>query len=107
MSDGFSDAFRAGDRVYMVGGIYRRYGEGRYIRPYGNKMCAIKVHGDTKDERNVRLTSIRKAPEEMADAPETTASVTLSKEEYQQLLQDIDDLARALIALQLRVRGYH
>jgi hypothetical protein len=95
---------KAGDRVYIVGGVYRRYGEGRYIRPYGNKMCTIKVHGDTKEERNVRLTSIRKAPE----APEVAAtSITLSKEEYQTLLQDIDDLTRALNVLQLKVRGYH
>lgn len=97
---------KAGDRVYIVGGVYRRYEEGRFIRPYGNKMCTIKVLGDTKEERNVRLTSIRKAPDVTATA-NNEGSITLSKEEYQTLLQEIDDLARALNALQLKVRGYH
>jgi hypothetical protein len=94
-----------GDRVYIVGGIYSRYSMGTYIRPYGKKMCTISVDGDK--DRNVRLTSIRKAPPETTTGTTGPTRITMTREEYHSLLRDIESLTMALDALHMKVKRYH
>jgi hypothetical protein len=92
---------KAGDKVDIIAGLYKRYGQGTYVGPYGKKMWTVEVHGDKA--RNVRLTSIRKANDNDEQAQRT---VVLSVEEYNELQQEIAGLANALQALQIKVKGY-
>lgn len=98
---------KAGDQVYIVGGLYRRYGKGTYLRPYGKKMCTIKVHGDTVNERNVWLSSVQKVVVVDHDSGSSpTATISMTREEYNSLLQDIVSVTKALHELQIKVKGY-
>jgi hypothetical protein len=78
-----------GDPIDIVGGIYaRRYPKGIYLRPYGKngKMCTVKLHGDIAKERNIRLTSIRKAVDNNAN----NTPITISNEDYNSLAHSRD-----------------
>jgi hypothetical protein len=101
MANGQQQPLKVGDKVDIIGGLYKRYGKGTYVGPYGKKMCIVKVHGDK--ERNLRLTSIQKALDEPMTPPTT---VVLSVEEYDALQQEIASLTKALQALELKVKGY-
>jgi hypothetical protein len=95
---------KAGDKVDIVGGIYKRYGKGTYVCAYGKKMCTVQVHGDK--ERNVRLTSIRKVEEPTTSESSQRQQVVLSINEYNELQQEIAFLTKALQALELKVKGF-
>ena len=74
-------------KVNILKGKYKRFGSGIYLRPYGEKMACIRVHGDTQQERNLRLTSI--APTEVN---KNKSKVTIERAEYEALLRDMADL---------------
>jgi hypothetical protein len=103
---------KPGDKVYIVGGMYRWHGHGTYVRPFGKKMCTIKVNGDIRETRNLWLSSIQKEETEAKDneqrPPSSTsfAEVVLTREQYDSLLRDIASLAKALNELQLKVNAY-
>jgi hypothetical protein len=91
--------YRTGDRLDIVGGIYKKYKHATFLRPAGDKMCYVKVHGDMGNERRIRLTSIRKAARE-------EGNVVMTKEQYKELLEDIKALSEALGLLELKARRY-
>jgi hypothetical protein len=88
-----------GDRVDIIGGNYKKYKHGTFVRASGTKMCIVKVHGDAAKERSLRLTSIKQAEAE-------TGNVVMSKEQYKELLNDIKALSDALAMLELKARRY-
>ena len=109
--------FQEGQHVRIIRGLYKSKKLGVYIKPYGAKMCCVKVNGDNKPWRNLRLTSIE--PIHRDDAPsvasvasasaaetpdeEESTFVTISRLEYNALLHEIDNMGAALRRLQLRV----
>ena len=96
--------FHEGQRVRIIRGLYKSKKIGIYLQKYGAKMCRVRIEGDTQPARTLRLTSI--APIEATKA--TTAedeTVTLSREEYNALLTEIDMMSDALKRLQLKVNN--
>jgi hypothetical protein len=91
--------FKAGDKVDIVAGLYKKYKHGTYLRAAGTKMCAVKVDGDNASERNLRLTSIKKRPS-------ATGNVVMSQEHYDEIMNDIKALTDALSLLELKARRY-
>jgi hypothetical protein len=94
--------FRPGDKVKIVAGLYRTFGHGTYLRPYGTKMCTVKLDGDKASGRNVRLTSISKVEEE----EDSDAVVVLTKTQYNDLMKDIMIITEALHKLQEKVKAF-
>jgi hypothetical protein len=93
--------YRTGDRLDIVGGIYKKYKHATFLRycGTGTKMCDVKVEGDIANERRVRLTSIKKAAKE-------EGNVVMTKEQYKELLNDIKALSEAVGLLELKARRY-
>ena len=46
------------ERVSIVGGVYKHFGSGTFIRYAGNCSADVKVDKDSVSERCIRLTSI-------------------------------------------------
>lgn len=84
-----------GDKLSIIRGIYKKFGTATYLKPYGNKMCTVKVHGDTAEQRNIWLTSVLRCNDNREDKEEEKV-ITLSRDEYMSLLAAIDDLKKAL-----------
>jgi len=64
--------------------------------------ASIRVNGDTKEKRSLRLSSIK--PLEKDDAMDGDGDeVVLTKQEYVSLLEDISHLSDSLKKLQLKV----
>jgi len=88
--------------------MYKKYVYGTYIEPYGRSMAAIRVEGDTRDRRNLWLTSIE--PTTATTAAEANipdgGDVVLSRDEYNQLLAEIDALTKSLKTLELKVKKH-
>jgi hypothetical protein len=51
--------FTKGQRVRIVAGTYQKFGFGTFIGTYGKVMCSVMVDGDTRQQRNIWLSSIR------------------------------------------------
>jgi hypothetical protein len=68
-------------------------------------MCAVKVNG-IAEERNLRLTSIRKARDQATsdNGKARDKKIVLTKHQYDDLLNDIKALTRALDDLQMKVK---
>lgn len=72
----------------------------------------MKVDGDSRQERVLRLTSIRtvsakKQTSKHANTPKKKEdTVTMSKKEYQRLVSDIDSLSAGLAELRIRLKIY-
>jgi len=102
--------YQKGDRVRIKRGKYKKNGYGVFIEPYGRQMAAIRVEGDSRDRRNLWLTSIE-ATENVAEATaEATipkgGDVVLSRNEYNELLAEIDSLTKSLKTLELKVKKH-
>ena len=96
--------YKKDDPVRIVGGIYRRYKTGTYIGAYGVKMASIKVDGDSRDQRNLRLTSIRPA---RTTKTSTTKDVLVSvkKEDLEAILSELQALSITVNELQVKVKA--
>jgi hypothetical protein len=92
-----------GERVLIVGGIYKCHHFGTYVGPYGNKMATVKVDGNLKESRNVRLTSIEPFPPHTLSTSSSTRdkTITMPWADYDALQNDIDNLMAELRKLQL------
>ena len=99
--------FFEGQRVRIIRGLYKSKKMGIYLQKYGAKMCRVRIDGDSQPSRTLRLTSI--APIEEATKATTAAAeeetVTLSRDEYNALLTEIDMMSDALKRLQLKVNN--
>jgi PHD/YefM family antitoxin component YafN of YafNO toxin-antitoxin module len=103
--------YKQGDQLDLVGGIYKRYRHATFLHKAGTKMCYVKVHGDSASERSVRLTSVRKAVATTTKGATTTTksdndTIVMSKEEYKELLDEINALLTALANLEVKARRY-
>jgi hypothetical protein len=100
-----STLYRNGDELEIVAGLYKKYRHATYLRPCGTKMCAVKVNG-IAEERNLRLTSIRKARDQATsdNGKARDKKIVLTKHQYDDLLNDIKALTRALDDLQMKVK---
>ena len=96
--------FKEGQRIRIVKGLYKSKKFGIYVKAYGSKMCSIAIQGDSQPSRNVRLTSIApiESTRQSTTRPDNTP-VTISRDEYNTLLTDIDNMSVALKKLQLKV----
>jgi hypothetical protein len=96
--------YRTGDRLDIIGGVYKRYKHATFIRycGTGTKMCDVKIDNDIATERRVRLTSIKKA----ATAKHDDDLVVMTKKQYNELLDDIKALSDAVALLELKARRY-
>lgn len=99
---------KPGDRLYIVSGLYKKNRTGTYLRPYGTKMCAVKVDGDKVKERNLWLSSVHKVFVVATHSPERKRrnTVSIPKADYKKLLDDIDSLTMTMNELQVRVKSY-
>ena len=52
--------FTHGDKVRITRGKYKTYQSGTFLRYSGTKKADVQVDGDTRQERNLLLTSIEK-----------------------------------------------
>lgn len=100
-----TDIYKEGDHLDIVAGLYKKYRNATYIRPYGSKMCTVKVHGDSGVERNVRLTSVRKSTTTKNDGKDD-GYIVMTKDQYNELLNDINELSTALANLQVKARRF-
>jgi len=88
-----------GDEIAIVAGVYKKCGRGTYLGPAGLISASIRVIGDTKDKRSLRLSSIKPVMKSVDD----DEAVMLTKEEHVSLLEEISHLSDSLQQLQLKV----
>jgi len=93
-----------GDQIEIVAGIYKKHARGTYLGPSGLLSASVKVIGDTREKRNLRLSSIRPVMKDWAaDDDDDGDDVVLTKQEYVSLLEEISCLSDSLKKLQLKV----
>lgn len=69
-------------------------------------MARVKVDGDTRDERHLMLTSIRKRKEhDTKQANTNTATVTIDRKELQSLKDELTKLKKAVKALEDKIES--
>jgi len=88
-----------GDQEAIVGGIYRRFKTGTFVKTHGRKMVAVDV--DRNQARNMWMSGIAPLKKKPKDV-----NVVLSRHEYDELLQDIASMATSLERLQLKVKSH-
>ena len=90
--------YHVNEEINIIGGIYKRYKRGIYKGEYGEKMCSVQMKsGNGTFIRNIRLTSIAKRPincsnQGLNEQKLEADDITISKEEYQKLLNDMEGL---------------
>ena len=89
-------ALKAGDRVKIIGGTYKKHGAGTYKGPCinGTKMARVAIDNDTRMERNLMLTSI--AP--LKEQPRTTKT-----EEIKTVLKEMAAARKQLEELEVKL----
>jgi len=91
--------YAKGDRVRIVGGMYKCFKTGTYKGKYGKKMATVAIDGDK--ERNLWMSSIAPAAE---DVDVDGGDVLISGHNYNGLLQEIDTLTVAVERLKLKAK---
>ena len=97
-----SNRFNVGDAVAIVAGQCKKCGRGTCLGPAGLVSASVRVNGDTRDKRSLRLSSIKALKKEV-DAHDDDEAVALTKAECVSLLEDISHLSDSLNKLQLKV----
>jgi len=94
-----------GDRVAIIRGKYQKHGFGTYLEDYGNVMCKVCIDGDNRTSRNIWKTSIKpvvvKEEEKTQQQDET---VTLTRNEYEAMIDQVASIADKLQQLQLKLK---
>lgn len=96
------NTYKEGDQLDIVAGLYKKYRTGTYIRACGTKMCAVKVHGDSAQERNLRLSSVRKNNNKFGE----DGYIVMTKQQHNELLNEIKVLTEAIHRLELKAKRY-
>lgn len=82
--------------MLLVGGVYRRYKTAVYLGDVGEKMCQVKIGSSDTFIRNIRKTSIAKAPTPTPTTSSTSAgrkeTVTIDKQTLENLINDVEQL---------------
>ena len=105
-----------GDRVEIVGGIFKKKKYGTYLRPYGDKgkMVCVRIDNDDRRERQIWASSIRPitkstrkkaATPKAAPPPPRDDSISISRADYNSILEEIAGLIESVKALELKVKG--
>ena len=93
--------YRRGDRVKIVAGKYKENKEGEVLKWSGAWSASVRVKGDTRPKRILRLTSLHPWPVNSTDDNTEESKYKGSKEE---ILADIHALTERLKELELKVR---
>lgn len=83
-----------GDNVNIIRGNYKNK-HGIYRGPWGSAMARVKVEGDTREERHLLLTSIKKRD---VNTEEDTTTITIERNELEMLREE-------LMLLKITVKG--
>jgi hypothetical protein len=90
--------YKRGDRVHITRGKYSSYGSGTFLSFTGMVSAQIKVDGDSKNQRTVRLKSIEKMKptKNTTNIKEETSTnngkITIDKAEYDAIIKAIENL---------------
>jgi len=93
--------YSKGDQVAIVAGLYKKHARGTYLGTAGLLSASIRVNGDSRDKRNLRLSSIKPLMNDVSD--DDAEDVVLTKEEYVSLIEEISRLSDGLQKLQLKM----
>lgn len=99
-----STTYRKGDRIDVIRGSYKKYGKAIYLGACGKTQATVKVIGDSRDSRNLWLTSIRPRKNSKDGATNDT-EIRLTKEEYASLLEEISALTMQLQGLEMKLKA--
>ena len=99
-------SYKQGDRVQIVAGKYKEHGEGEFLKWSGAWSASVKVKGDTRPKRTLRLTSLRRWPinTSTSDESKETTDKESNNTRKEDILADIAVLAQRLKALELKVK---
>ena len=99
-------SYKPGDRVRIVAGKYKEHGEGEFLKWSGAWSASVKVKGDTRPKRTLRLTSLRRWPvhETNNTNSDHEASNYVGNGGKEEILADIDALVKRLKAMELKVK---
>ena len=110
-----TSTLKRGDRVVIVGGMFTKHRFGTYLRPCGDKgkMACVRLDGDTQRERNLWLSSLLPLAPEATRSSSTpspsnsnaTNVVTMSRDDYNEMLQEIEALSDAVKRLKIKARN--
>ena len=99
--------YKEGERIAIIGGLYKKNRHGIYLRAYGTKMACVQVEGDSRRQRNLWLTSLapintKKSTKSTNQPKKTGDVVVISKEDYDALQKEIASLTIALKNIELK-----
>ena len=94
-------AFQKGQKIAIVGGKYKRFGTGTFLRYAGDTKAAIRIHGDSVNERNLMLTSIAEVKKDNAE------NISISIDDYNSMLEEIKALTLMVKALELKINSFN
>lgn len=94
--------YSKGDRVLMVGGMYKCYKAGTCQDKCGSKMASVLI--DRDKQRNICLSSIAPMMKKKASDEEEEVVVIL-RQDYSLLLEEIDALTGAVERLKLKAKS--
>lgn len=96
--------YQTGDRVRITRGMHKKHGTGTCIEPYGKAMAGIKVDGDSRDRRNLWLTSIEPMKRNEDSTSQQQEDVVVSRDACNEPLEEMSTLALALKSLEFKVK---
>ena len=92
--------FKRGDAIVVVAGSFVGK-KGKFIELAGKESGRVKLSRDNQESRTLRMSSIRPEGYETDEEEET---VTISKEDYLSIIEDIDELHQQLADMKHRVK---
>ena len=97
--------YQEGDRLRIIGGLYKHHKTAIYVGPYGKngKMVTVRVNGVL---RNIWRTSVEKEENHQENSTGGLTKIVLDRKEYDDLLQEISRLSNSIESLQLKVKSY-
>ena len=98
--------YSPGNPVDIIRGKYKAFRTGEYLGPSGTFKARVKVHGDTRHERTLMLTSIRSQSTKKEASQHSTKvqTITIPREDWEQLNKDVEQLTLRLEDLKLKLK---
>ena len=91
-----------GDRIYVEKGTYKGM-RGTFVEEAGEKSCRVKLEGDSQRERTIRLASVTRENVGRDQNAREEDTITIPRADYDQLLDDLEELGYQLRDMRLRV----
>ena len=96
-------AYRSGERVNIVAGKYKMYGEGVFKGLTGMVSCKVQLEGESTKPVTIHLKSIAKrSSNEESNA--SNATIVISRKELEALHQSVLEEKASIAALERRIR---